>query len=225
MKSSPCWSSAPRPLRAIWPAKPMLVMTSCTIWPRTAPPRRAAPWRPIRPRRRAPTAISPTMPTTTCASSSRARSPVSCPTWARRERALRALTIETLERLARDQLPRVRAVLAESIKSLDCIPKYIVLTLARDVETMVAAPDPGIFAAAVRHRPDRDHRHRQGRTRSSRRSRGASRSMPMSPMPSSPRSTFRPLPRCWPIPTPPSARRRWTASSPRPRRSRPGTCR
>lgn len=55
-------------------------------------------------------------------------------------RHLHALTIETMERLARDQLPRVRAVLAESIKSLDCIPKYIVLTLARDAESMVAAP-------------------------------------------------------------------------------------
>ena len=45
-----------------------------------------------------------------------------------------------MERLARDQLPRVRAVLPKSIKSLDCIPKYIVLTLARDAESMVAAP-------------------------------------------------------------------------------------
>jgi uncharacterized protein (DUF2336 family) len=63
------------------------------------------------------------------------------PDLAREEaRQLRALTIETLERLARDQLPRVRAILAASIKSLDCIPKYIVLTLARDAETMVAAP-------------------------------------------------------------------------------------
>lgn len=53
---------------------------------------------------------------------------------------IRALTIETLERLARDQLPRVRAALSESIKSLDCIPKYIVLTLARDTESLVAAP-------------------------------------------------------------------------------------
>ena len=55
-------------------------------------------------------------------------------------RHIQAVTIETMERLARDQLPRVRAVLAESIKSLDCIPKYIVLTLARDAESLVAAP-------------------------------------------------------------------------------------
>ncbi len=53
---------------------------------------------------------------------------------------VRELTIETLERLARDQVGRVRAVLAESIKTLDCVPKFIVLTLARDVETIVAAP-------------------------------------------------------------------------------------
>ncbi len=55
-------------------------------------------------------------------------------------RHLQAQTIETMERLARDELPRVRAALAESIKSLDCIPKYIVLTLARDAESLVAAP-------------------------------------------------------------------------------------
>jgi uncharacterized protein (DUF2336 family) len=53
---------------------------------------------------------------------------------------VRALTIETLERLAKDQAAHVRAVLAEEIKSSDCIPKFIVLTLARDVENLVAAP-------------------------------------------------------------------------------------
>ena len=53
---------------------------------------------------------------------------------------VRALTIETLERLARDQVVRVRAILAEEIKSQSGIPKFIVQTLARDVETMVAAP-------------------------------------------------------------------------------------
>ncbi|MEJ0042481.1 MAG: DUF2336 domain-containing protein [Rhizomicrobium sp.] len=51
-----------------------------------------------------------------------------------------ALTVETLERLARDQVPRVRAVLADAIKTLDCIPKFIVLTLARDLDAIVAAP-------------------------------------------------------------------------------------
>jgi uncharacterized protein (DUF2336 family) len=52
---------------------------------------------------------------------------------------LRALTMETLERLAKDALPRVRAVLAEEIKSMDCVPKRVVKMLARDVE-QVAAP-------------------------------------------------------------------------------------
>jgi uncharacterized protein (DUF2336 family) len=52
---------------------------------------------------------------------------------------MRALTIETLERLAEDQLPRVRRILAEEIKSLDCIPKRVIDRLARDVEE-VAAP-------------------------------------------------------------------------------------
>ncbi len=54
-------------------------------------------------------------------------------------RRMRELTLETLERLARDQLPRVRQILAEEIKSLDCVPKYVIKALARDVE-IVAAP-------------------------------------------------------------------------------------
>ena len=51
-----------------------------------------------------------------------------------------ALTIETLECLARDATVRVRAILAEEIKYLDCIPRDIVLRLAQDVETVVSAP-------------------------------------------------------------------------------------
>src|SRR5258706_7424547 len=51
-----------------------------------------------------------------------------------------ALTIETLECLARDATVRVRAILAEEIKYLDCIPHEIVLRLANDVEMVVAAP-------------------------------------------------------------------------------------
>jgi uncharacterized protein (DUF2336 family) len=51
-----------------------------------------------------------------------------------------ALTIETLECLARDAAVRVRAILAEEIKSLDCVPREVVQRLARDTETMVAAP-------------------------------------------------------------------------------------
>src|SRR5882757_1779688 len=51
-----------------------------------------------------------------------------------------ALTIETLECLAQDAAVRVRAILAEEIKSLDCIPHDIILQLARDLDTVVAAP-------------------------------------------------------------------------------------
>ncbi len=50
------------------------------------------------------------------------------------------LTLETLQRLASDQLPRVRAILAEEIKSLDCVPKPIIDALAHDAEESVAAP-------------------------------------------------------------------------------------
>jgi uncharacterized protein (DUF2336 family) len=51
-----------------------------------------------------------------------------------------ALTIETLECLARDASSRVRAILAEEIKNLDCIPREIALMLAQDINTVVAAP-------------------------------------------------------------------------------------
>lgn len=51
-----------------------------------------------------------------------------------------ALTIETLECLARDAATRVRAILAEEVKSLDCVPHDIALILARDVNAIVAAP-------------------------------------------------------------------------------------
>jgi len=53
---------------------------------------------------------------------------------------IRALTIETLERLAADQVPRVRAVLAEEIKRLDNVPQHIIQALARDAESIVAVP-------------------------------------------------------------------------------------
>lgn len=53
---------------------------------------------------------------------------------------LRDLTVRTIDALARDQLPRVRAVLAEAIKESPHIPKSIALKLARDVEAEVAAP-------------------------------------------------------------------------------------
>lgn len=53
---------------------------------------------------------------------------------------IRQLTIDTLERLATDQVAHVRAVLADAIKHHSDVPKFIVSTLARDVETLVAAP-------------------------------------------------------------------------------------
>jgi uncharacterized protein (DUF2336 family) len=58
---------------------------------------------------------------------------------AEESKRLRDLTIETLERLARDRLVRVRQILAEEIKLLDCVPRQVIKRLARDVES-VAAP-------------------------------------------------------------------------------------
>jgi uncharacterized protein (DUF2336 family) len=53
---------------------------------------------------------------------------------------LRAHAILLIEKLAQDQAPRVRAILAEEIKRLDCVPKSVIDVLARDVEEIVAAP-------------------------------------------------------------------------------------
>lgn len=53
---------------------------------------------------------------------------------------VQALTIQTLEQLAKDTAVRVRAILAEIIKDMDCIPHDIVLTLARDLNAIVAVP-------------------------------------------------------------------------------------
>ncbi|RME63807.1 MAG: DUF2336 domain-containing protein [Alphaproteobacteria bacterium] len=53
---------------------------------------------------------------------------------------LRERAIALLEKLAADQLPKVRAIVAEEIKHSDRVPKHIVKRLARDVEAMVAAP-------------------------------------------------------------------------------------
>ncbi|MCW5731605.1 MAG: DUF2336 domain-containing protein [Alphaproteobacteria bacterium] len=53
---------------------------------------------------------------------------------------LRELTIETLETLASDALPRVRAELAEVIKTSRLVPRELVLRLARDIEEIVSAP-------------------------------------------------------------------------------------
>ncbi len=54
--------------------------------------------------------------------------------------ALRDKAISTLESLAQDQLPKVRAVIAEAIKSSDKVPKRIVDKLARDIEEIVCGP-------------------------------------------------------------------------------------
>jgi uncharacterized protein (DUF2336 family) len=53
---------------------------------------------------------------------------------------VRDLAIEVMERLARDSLPRVRAILAEEIKSSPRVPAHIVKQLAQDVELIVSAP-------------------------------------------------------------------------------------
>lgn len=51
-----------------------------------------------------------------------------------------ALTIATLELLAKDSAVKVRAILAEEIKRMDCIPHDIALRLAKDLEEIVSAP-------------------------------------------------------------------------------------
>jgi len=53
---------------------------------------------------------------------------------------MRELVIETLERLAEDAVPRVRAIVAEEIKLCATVPNRVVQRLARDVESIVSAP-------------------------------------------------------------------------------------
>jgi uncharacterized protein (DUF2336 family) len=53
---------------------------------------------------------------------------------------LREQAIGVLETLACDQLPRVRQIVAEELKSADTIPRHVVMQLARDVELAVCAP-------------------------------------------------------------------------------------
>ncbi len=53
---------------------------------------------------------------------------------------VRELAIEVMERLANDSLPRVRAILAEEIKSARNVPAHIVRRLAHDLELIVSAP-------------------------------------------------------------------------------------
>lgn len=57
------------------------------------------------------------------------------------ERArVREMAIQTLETLAADQLPRVRAALAEQLKSSAEVPHEVVLKLARDAIEIVCTP-------------------------------------------------------------------------------------
>jgi len=51
-----------------------------------------------------------------------------------------ALTIATLEVLAKDSAVKVRSILAEEIKRMDCVPHDVALRLAHDLEEIVAAP-------------------------------------------------------------------------------------
>jgi uncharacterized protein (DUF2336 family) len=51
-----------------------------------------------------------------------------------------ALTVETLEQLARDSAVRVRAILAQEVKAMACIPPSVARTLAQDDAYAVAAP-------------------------------------------------------------------------------------
>ena len=56
------------------------------------------------------------------------------------ERArVREMTIETLDTLAQDQLPRVRAILAQELKHSELAPRDVVLRRARDLHQIVHA--------------------------------------------------------------------------------------
>jgi uncharacterized protein (DUF2336 family) len=50
------------------------------------------------------------------------------------------LTLQVLEKLAADQLPRVRRIVAEEIKRCDNLPRGLIRRLALDAEIAVAAP-------------------------------------------------------------------------------------
>ena len=53
---------------------------------------------------------------------------------------LRRVTFEALERLARDQIPKVRQILSEALKDVAGAPPEVILRLARDAELAVAGP-------------------------------------------------------------------------------------
>ena len=56
------------------------------------------------------------------------------------QKHLRNTTVMVLQKLARDEAASVRAILAEEIKGLDCVPFAIVKELANDSDLLVAAP-------------------------------------------------------------------------------------
>jgi uncharacterized protein (DUF2336 family) len=53
---------------------------------------------------------------------------------------LSEMALEVLEILAKDELPRVRAIIAEELKSEVNVPKKIILHLAEDLEDIVSVP-------------------------------------------------------------------------------------
>ena len=53
---------------------------------------------------------------------------------------IRDLTLEALEILARDEITRVRRILAEALKDVADAPRHVIQRLARDAELAVAAP-------------------------------------------------------------------------------------
>lgn len=59
---------------------------------------------------------------------------------ANEQTSLRDKSIGILEELAKDQLPKVRAMVAEEIKGSSSVPKELVDQLARDIEDIVCGP-------------------------------------------------------------------------------------
>lgn len=53
---------------------------------------------------------------------------------------LRRMTYEALELLARDQIPKIRAILSDTLKDVANAPPEVIRRLARDAELAVAAP-------------------------------------------------------------------------------------
>jgi uncharacterized protein (DUF2336 family) len=53
---------------------------------------------------------------------------------------LQELTLKILDDLSRDELPRVRTIIAEEIRHLDNLPRELIKRLAHDVELTVCAP-------------------------------------------------------------------------------------